>query len=195
MTRLPWNFRRRDVKRLAFRALLLTVPVTVAAILLVSEHSLGPSQIRAGDEKLQRLPDTADHVHVLTVHGQNTTEGDEIIVTLDIDRGFHINANPASFDYLIPTRLALVGLDPVSVAYPPPVRFQPKFADTSIDVYEGKVAIRALLPKTAVEDTRRVVPLRAILTVQACDAATCLPPADLTIVLPSIRDGTTLHGR
>lgn len=140
----------------------------------------------------RRVPYTADHVHVLDVRGLSTAEGDQIIVTLGVDRGFHINANPASFDYLIPTTLRLTGIKPISVAYPPPNQFQPKFADAPLSVYEGTVAITALLPKAAVSDPNFAAPLRATLTAQACDAATCFPPADLAIVAPPLsRDNTS----
>jgi hypothetical protein len=47
---------------------------------------------------------TAAHLRVSGV-ARSSTEYDEIVVTLEIEKGFHINANPASFDFLIQRRL------------------------------------------------------------------------------------------
>src|SRR5206468_13045363 len=60
--------------------------------------------------------------------------------------GFHINANPASFDYLIPTTLNVTDQTPLRVIYPQPVSFRPKFDDQVLDVYEGTVRITAEFP-------------------------------------------------
>ena len=44
----------------------------------------------------------AAHVRVSgTIRARATY--DEIVVKLDIEQGFHVNANPASFDFLVPT--------------------------------------------------------------------------------------------
>jgi hypothetical protein len=171
--------------------LLLALPIALVGGLGVwRDEPLRTGRLQAeGKETSSRLPDSADHVRVIAASHRYTEKGDEITVSLNIDRGFHINANPASFDYLIPTSLTFVGVEPISVDYPLSMRFQPKFIDAPLAVYERTVAITALLPKNA-------VPLRAIVTAQACDKATCLPPADLTIVVtPVVPDETTLHRR
>ncbi|MDA8233095.1 MAG: protein-disulfide reductase DsbD family protein [Magnetospirillum sp.] len=188
----------RKTKRFAPWALLLAVPIgTIAVLLLAWEQPLGSSRLgAAGQELAPRFQGTADHVHILTVGRLDTIKGDEIVVTLNIDHGYHINANPASFDYLIPTRLNFSGLEPISIAYPRPTHFQPKFADMPLDVFEGTVAITALLPKGTARGSAPSLSLRATLTAQACDAVICLPPADLTIgAPPASRDETTLQQR
>ncbi len=175
--------------------LLVAVPIALVSGLGVwRDEPLRTGQLQAGGaEALSRLPDTAHHVHVIKVGHRSTEEGHEITVTLDIDRGFHINANPASFDSLIPTSLTFVGVEPIRVKYPPPVRFQPKFTNAPLAVYEGTVGITAVLPKGAIgQNEGPAGPLRAVVTAQACDEAICLPPADLTaIVLPVIPGETT----
>jgi hypothetical protein len=40
---------------------------------------------------------------------------DMLLITLRIDPGFHINANPASAEYLIPTNVAFAGIEPERV--------------------------------------------------------------------------------
>ncbi|MFQ5953747.1 MAG: thioredoxin domain-containing protein [Kiloniellales bacterium] len=125
------------------------------------------------------IPDSADHVRA-TATARDGGDHDEIAVSLDIDAGYHINANPASLDYLIATRLVFDRLTPSRVRYPKASRFKPAFAAEALDVYEGTVELRATFPKGVLEKGQLV---RAAVTVQACDDRTCLPPADLPVVV------------
>jgi hypothetical protein len=83
---------------------------------------------------------------------------DELAVTLRIDEGFHINANPASLPYLIPTSLAFEGIAPSRIAYPAASRFKPSFTDEPLDVYQGTTVITAFLPKDALGESPRLAP-------------------------------------
>lgn len=132
------------------------------------------------DAPARRLADTADHVHVIGV-SRCDTEEDTLLIKLRIDAGYHINANPASFDYLVPTSVTFVGENPVRIEYPPPVFFKPRFADEAIAVYEGSVAIAATFGEGALDRNRA---LRVTITAQACTDQTCLPPADLPALAP-----------
>jgi len=67
---------------------------------------------------------TEDHVHVSARRA-----GDDLLITLRIDPGYHINANPASDDYLIPTGVAFAGFVPERIIYPRAIPFKPAFAD------------------------------------------------------------------
>lgn len=100
---------------------------------------------------------------------------DKAIVVIVIDPGYHINANPASLDYLIPTNQTSL-----RVLYPDPVHFKPKFANDALDVYERTIRIIAEFPGGAL--TRNSHLFHAV-TAQACTEEICLPPADL--VLPA----------
>jgi hypothetical protein len=120
---------------------------------------------------------SADHVRIDGVI-RVTGDEDQIVVTLTVEAGYHINANPASHDNLIPTTLTLSGPKMERVIYPKPVRFKAKFADDAIDVYQGTERIIAIFPKGALAaDTR----LRGILLVQACTDQICLPPAEIAV--------------
>ncbi len=123
------------------------------------------------------LGNTADHVHVAKVELSTVTS--RIAITLRIDEGFHINANPASLPYLIPTSLRFSGVTPYRLDYPTPVRFKPKFTDEPLDVYEGTVVISASFKKDVLRDAPV---LSATVTAQACTDQICLPPADLPVV-------------
>ena len=67
---------------------------------------------------------TKDHVHVTARRA-----GESLLITLRIDPGYHINANPASDDYLIPTGVAFAGFVPERIIYPRAIPFKPAFAD------------------------------------------------------------------
>jgi uncharacterized protein len=120
---------------------------------------------------------SAEHVHVIGV-ARDSVDADELIVTLRIDPGFHINANPASFENLIPTSLMFTSLKPLRVAYPQATRFKPKFLNEALNVYQGTVAIAAYFPKGTLYGSPR---MDATVTAQACTDVICLPPSDLPV--------------
>jgi uncharacterized protein len=124
------------------------------------------------------MPRTADHIRV-TATARTTGDHDEIVTTLRIDPGWHVNANPASFDYLIPTSVAFEGLSATRVAYPQAVRIKPTFEPDGLDVYEGVTRIIALFPTGALKD---VGSIRGTLTVQACNHEVCLLPAEIPLI-------------
>ena len=105
-----------------------------------------------------------------------------VAVHLDIRPGWHLNANPPSGDFLIPTSLTLNAdwpLDFARVRYPAG-RSQafPALAET-LSVYEDQVALWAdlSLPKSSAGTAGYV---RFLVQYQACDETRCLPPAELS---------------
>jgi hypothetical protein len=124
----------------------------------------------------RHFTNSADHVHIAGIAYVGGDAG-EAVVTVVIDPGFHINANPASQSYLIPTTLNLANEAPLDVIYPRPQSFKPKFAEHPIDVYHGRIQIIAELPASS----GQVPHLSGTLTVQACTDTICLPPADLPL--------------
>jgi uncharacterized protein YyaL (SSP411 family) len=124
------------------------------------------------------IPGTADHVRV-TATTMATGDHDEIVTTLKIDEGWHVNANPASFDHLIPTSVSFEGLSAARVVYPLAVRINPKFAPDGLDVYEGLTKVITLFPKGTLAGVGNV---RGTVTVQACSHEVCLLPAKIPVV-------------
>jgi uncharacterized protein YyaL (SSP411 family) len=155
--------------------------VLVAAVNLGQVASGSPgreSVARAGSSARNfEVPGTADHVHV-TATAMATGDHDEIVTILKVDEGWHVNANPASFDYLIPTSVSFEGLSAIRFVYPPVVRIKPKFAPDGLDVYEGETKVVALFPKGVLKDAASI---RGTLTVQACSNEVCLPPAKIPV--------------
>ena len=134
-----------------------------------------PALAQSAESEASRFRDSGDFVHVV---GLARIGEDKVTVTLRVDHGFHINANPASQPYLIPTTVTFAGVTPLRIGYPPSVRFKPKFSEELLDVYEGTVPITADFP---IGTLARTDVLHATVTVQACTDQICFPPADLAV--------------
>jgi hypothetical protein len=151
--------------RFRYRAL---VSLLLLSVFIISSQTLAEIQVEGSDKR-----DTADHVHVSA-----RRSGDSILVTLRIDPGYHVNANPASNEYLIPTSVSFEGTLPDRLTYPPPTPFQPEFArDQTIGVYEGNVDVIAAFKPGSLN---RIHQLGFKVTAQACTKKICLPPDDIS---------------
>jgi hypothetical protein len=121
--------------------MMMRIAITLCVVFLQSTCGYAASSDRpassifAGSVDSYRPGDTADHVRVTSV-ASDSGDKDKVIVTVQVDAGFHINANPASLGYLIPTTLNVTNQAPLNIVYPRAVRFKPKFADDALDVYE-----------------------------------------------------------
>jgi thiol:disulfide interchange protein DsbD len=110
----------------------------------------------------------------------------QIAVVLKIREGFHINAREKSADYLIATDLrseAPAGFKTGEVAYPKGELHTFSFSKKPLNVYEGKVVLRADV--TALPDAplgAQHIPLK--LRYQACSNEVCLPPVTLDVDVP-----------
>ncbi len=112
----------------------------------------------------------------LTSYAAGTSARIAAVVT--IDDGWHIQSHTPSYEYLIPTELALElpeGWPEAVIRYPAHVMWQSQFAEDPLAAYEVEAVIHADvelpagLPTGAVE-----VPIE--LLYQACDELVCLPP-------------------
>ena len=107
-------------------------------------------------------------------------------VELVISKGFHVNANPATFPYLIATEVQPGKTDGITVAdkltYPSPKMEKFAFADQPLAVYEGTVTIPIPVTPAPGASGQRTIPLK--IRVQACDSEQCYPPAMLDASLP-----------
>ncbi|HVS20607.1 MAG TPA: protein-disulfide reductase DsbD domain-containing protein [Pyrinomonadaceae bacterium] len=99
-------------------------------------------------------------------------------IKLLISPGFHVNANPATFPYLIPTELTAGKVEELIVGkpiYPSAEKKKFQFADKPLAVYEGEVQIRLpLRTEDILSDTEVSVPISV--RVQACDNEKCYAP-------------------
>jgi DsbC/DsbD-like thiol-disulfide interchange protein len=108
-------------------------------------------------------------------------ESVETSVRLSISNGYHVNANPATEKFLIPTALNVkpeAGIKVDKIAYPQPLRKKFQFAEVPLDVYEGDAMIKVTLsaPRDAKPGRHT---LRTDIRVQPCDDEKCYPPSTL----------------
>ena len=115
---------------------------------------------------------TADLVTIRAVR----TGARTLRVTLDIAGDWHVNANPASLDFLIPTVLSADTDDgttvPLAIDYPAGRDIDSGLGDAPWLVYGDGSVITATLPEASVTE-----PLSVAVQVQAChDSGRCLTP-------------------
>ena len=108
---------------------------------------------------------------------------DNLLVPLAIEKGYHVNANPATFDYLIATEISADKVEGITVGkpvYPPPVTRKFQFAEKPLAVYEGDAQIKLPMQVAAnAPKGKQSVALRV--RVQACDEEKCFPPDTLQV--------------
>lgn len=114
-------------------------------------------------------------------------ESGTAVVRLQIQNGYHVNANPATFPYLISTKLEIApagGVSVGAVTYPDPLTKKFSFsADAPLKVYEGDTPIKATLKADATAQPGKHN-LSAKLRVQACDDQVCYPPGTIDLTVP-----------
>jgi hypothetical protein len=113
-------------------------------------------------------------------------ESGDAVVQLQIQSGYHVNANPPSFSYLKATELEVAPASGVSVefvTYPDPLTKTFSFADAPLKVYEGDTTVKAKLKAAPSAETGKHN-LSAKLRVQACDDQVCYPPGTIDLTIP-----------
>jgi DsbC/DsbD-like thiol-disulfide interchange protein len=101
-----------------------------------------------------------------------------VIVVLEIDPGYHVNAPKAMLDPsqadLVPTQVVVSGarLEPSPVSYPPATKL--KLGGESVAAYTGKVTIS--VPVKVAAGARGEHALKVSVTTQACDDKACQLP-------------------
>jgi hypothetical protein len=113
-------------------------------------------------------------------------QSNEVIVKINTQSGYHINANPASFEYLKATELDLPDTPELIVDYiyyPNPQVKKFSFSEQALRVYEGETQLRVMLKaEKAAPKGPRTVPAK--LNVQACDDKVCYPPGSINLSIP-----------
>lgn len=120
--------------------------------------------------------------------GINLRAGDaaEAEIKIIVADGYHINANPASENYLRPTELKIESTAKLTVGKPVYPKAEMKkfdFNDKPISVYEGTVIIKIPLraDKTVVKGE---TVLRGTVQAQPCNDNACFPTRTVEILLP-----------
>src|SRR5260370_17545998 len=101
-------------------------------------------------------------------------------MTLDIERKWHLYANPVKNEDMVSAQTVVklaagAKLEDVKITYPPGK--QKKDSAGTYDIYEGKVEIKATIRRAKADNS----PLDASIQVSACDEAKFLLPPPINI--------------
>ena len=110
-----------------------------------------------------------------------TTVHVQIIAT--VKDGYHVQANPPSDEYRIPTKLDLAAPDGIifgSPVYPIAESHRLQGADQELSTYSGRFSIDLPITVNSKLTTGNLT-LKGSLRYQACDSRRCLPPASVPI--------------
>lgn len=110
----------------------------------------------------------------------------EARIAFRVAEGFHVQANPAANEFLIPVELSVTsacGISAGKVVYPKAEPFRLEGSDETLATYGGRFEIRV-----ALKASRKAQPgactVPASLRYQACDDKSCLFPATIEWSLP-----------
>ncbi|TAM53916.1 MAG: disulfide bond formation protein DsbD [Paraburkholderia sp.] len=163
---------KRNVNRIlaatAAAAVLAGVALWASLQFCSSQHA--PASVVAGSNG---MIDSSKYVSAsIAEHERQAT----LTLTLHIAAGWHVNANPASLEYLIPTTLSIEGdgsPQEAKAVYPPGKDSGIVLDGKHIQVYEDGTVIPFLLPAGLANP-------RIVVHVQACSTqGICLPPANV----------------
>ena len=124
--------------------------------------------------------ESKDKVNVLArIMPESSTEIQKTVkVVIEVEQGWHINANPASLDFLIPTVIDVQTeqQSTQNVTYPKAKDMKTPLGD--VRVFDGTVEIISVVQgdETIDEST-----MRALIQVQACKDDTCFAPSQISV--------------
>lgn len=172
------------------RILGATAVAALAAVLASTAFWHTPPTRAASDSAAGGLPDSADKVHIRAWFPAPVTRAGTraLSVRLQLAKGWHVNAHPASLNSLIPTTLmASAGGNAIQLKtqYPPGRDSGIKLGSTHIKVYSNNTTLNATLPKSAVAAAKAAGALDVTVRVQSCsNRGICLPPARVSSRVP-----------
>ena len=102
----------------------------------------------------------------------------EILVSLEIKDGWHINAYGQRQDFLIPTQLEVQGAELLKLAVPEPLRRVMDEGNEPVLVYEGLVTFTVLIKLPKGEKRNKI---KVHIRYQACNAGSCFAPVNVVL--------------
>ena len=150
----------------AFSANIKTQPTSYTRLLIAAAElhnaQIGSVQYAAKGAVTLRAKRTADN---------------QLLVTLQLKPGWHINAQKPLQDYLVPTKISLPSDQLSRVIYPPAVLKKLSFGQQKLALYENQVNVHATLPEAVKDDAYMHIQVQ----MQACNDKHCLAPETLTL--------------
>lgn len=130
--------------------------------------------------------DTPPQVITLSAARVNIKGGTgEVVISLKIADGYHINANPPSEAFLKPTEVELTSANGITAekpVYPPALNKKFPFSEKEIAVYEKEATIKVKLRASA-SATKGEQLITGVLRYQACDNEVCYPPTKMDLMI------------
>jgi len=156
----------------------LRLVLLATALLLGTAHPARAQEGAGGDAP----PAPAKIVHVSVAPVQVAAGGSaEAKLELTITSPWHINANPPSPDYMIPTQATLPaasGITPGKAVYPAAHQLKVDFDDKPLAVYD-KAATITLPLRAAADAASGAHVLKGTLRFQSCNDQVCLAPTSI----------------
>lgn len=142
----------------------------------------------ADEEGRSILPRSNSKVEVHAWLSREATSS-VVLIRLSIAKGWHVNANPPSLGFLIPTavRIKVAGHDIAFKMdnYPRGEPSNIRLDHTNVRVYSNGTMLRASLPPSTLKLARAAGSLAVIVQIQACSSrGICLPPAHVRSIIP-----------
>ena len=114
-------------------------------------------------------------------------------VILKVQAGYHINDNAPLDEFMFPTSVSIENspeFEVVEITYPTGRRARFAYSEAELVVYDGEAVLGVLLKaKDGLAPGAKT--LKAVLSYQACDNTSCLPPKELAfeIAIPVAKTG------
>ncbi len=108
-----------------------------------------------------------------------------LILRVKLDPEWHINSNKPNEDYLYPTDVSLKSKDGFLISdkkFPPAKNLNFEFTEVPVSVFEGEFEILAIV-KVPENLKTGIYNFDMILSYQACNNQTCLPPSEKSILV------------
>jgi thiol:disulfide interchange protein DsbD len=150
----------------------VTLALTLAAVLAPA----APAELGG-----MKAPPAAESLIRVSAAPVKVPAGGNAVATfeLTVEPGWHVNANPPSPDYMIPTEVAIEpagGISAGKAEYPSPSPLAVGFEKEPILTYGGTFVVR--LPLSAASDAAQGPrTIAGTVSFQACDDQVCLTPA------------------
>jgi thiol:disulfide interchange protein len=179
--------RRSRPRRIRVASSLILTALVLTALVACSKRENNPvvqtTPPAAGPNEPKRIA-SADVVQVSALPVSFNAGGTgEATVRLNIQSGYHVNANPPTYRYLKATELEIApatGLSVEKVTYPSALEKKFEFAEKPLAVYEGQVELKA---KIKADKSAKLgeQSLAGTLRIQACDNQVCYPPGTVNV--------------
>jgi uncharacterized protein len=156
--------------------------ISCGALALSALLALIAAHCPADDPVVGPLVTSASVVKIKAKVCRTAPGKDEIVLTFDVDKPWHIYANPVGNESLesAQTTVKILSKDAAKVCVDYPAGKEREIQGTKWRSYEGTFEIRA----TVCRDAKATCPLEIEVRVQAVDDDSCLLPETIRVPLP-----------